>query len=122
MTVSVVVVGEANRRTTTTTDVALTDPSGAPPDVGDDTARTTTDEKVTIYVIADDIDPDGDLDYTSVSIVGGGWLADSVTARPDGTIAYEPFGNLSGVDQVVYQVCDDARRCDTGVLAVEIRE
>jgi hypothetical protein len=118
--VAVVEVGASEHRSVVPLVVEVGDGSGRAPVVGYDDAATTTNERVSSYVVFDDTDPDGDLDVTTVRVLGGAALAEDVTADPSGTITYVPFTNLTGVDHVLYEVCDTTGRCGTGVLRVEI--
>ena len=60
-----------------------------PPVANDDTATTNQDTAVTINVVANDTDADGDLDPTSV-VVTGGPANGTVVNNGDGTVTYTP--------------------------------
>ncbi len=84
--------------------------------------RDTTDEDmpVNITVLFNDNDTDGSIDPTTVTITGmpsnGMVLVDPTT----GVITYTPNANFSGLDTLVYQVCDDGTplpaQCDTAIV------
>lgn len=119
--VSVVEVGATEHRTSVPVSLIVSEDLTSPPRVGGDDAATRTNERVSSYVVFDDTDPDGDLDVTTVRVIGGGYLAESVTADPSGTITYVPFADLTGVDFVLYEVCDTVGHCGAGVLRVDIQ-
>jgi hypothetical protein len=90
-----------------------------PPVANDDSATTPLDTPVTIDVVANDTDPDGNLDPTSVTVQSG---PSSGIAVPngDGTITYTPALGISGPDSFVYQVCDTGLLCDTATVNVTV--
>lgn len=100
--------------TTTTTTV-----SAAGPVAVSDVATTDEDTPVTIAVLANDTDPDGDLDPASLTIAGApGMGTATVTA---GSIRYRPDLDVSGEDRLSYLVCDLGGRCATATVTVTIR-
>ncbi len=76
-----------------------------PPFAGDNQVTTKEDTPVLIDVLANDFDPDGAIDQTSVEVVtspaNGG-----VQVNPDGTVLYTPAENYVGVDTFQYTVRD----------------
>src|SRR5207247_2182474 len=69
------------------------------PVANSDTATTAEDTAVTIAVLANDTDVDGDtLTVTGVSAPQHG----SATSHPDGTISYTPAANYNGADTFTY--------------------
>lgn len=78
-----------------------------PPVAADDSAATGRDEPVTIDVLANDADPEGALDETSVTIRSAP-ANGTATANTDGTITYEPNSGFSGEDGFTYTVADAA--------------
>jgi len=74
-------------------------------------------------VISNDTDPDGDnlsITTTPVSIPSNG----AVTINPDGTIEYIPDPGYSGVDNFLYEVCDDgfSQSCTNVLVTIDILE
>ncbi len=84
------------------------------PEAKDDEARTEEDQRVTVDVLANDTDPDGDaLHVESVSAPEHG------TARSvSGGVAYTPEANYHGTDRFTYVVSDGAG--GTAEAAVEV--
>ncbi len=76
-----------------------------PPDAVDDSDTTDEDTTVTIDVLDNDSDPEGDLDDTSVTVTGGPSNG-STSVNPDGSIDYTPDADFFGTDSFTYQVCD----------------
>lgn len=95
----------------------------APPVARDDRAYTTIGTAVTIDVVANDFDPDDNLDPTTAAIdcaacasPTGGSLID----HDDGRFAYTPNPDFSGDDGFVYVVCDADALCDTAAVTVTV--
>ena len=95
-------------------------PIDDPPVAGDDAVEVAEDGSVDINVPANDSDPDGDLDVTSVSVVSqpanGTVSVDPLT----GVVTYEPNGNFNGTDTFTYEICDSLGVCDTATVTVEV--
>ena len=91
--------------------------SNNPPGAGDDFAETTLDTDVTIDVLANDFDPDGDDLFTD-SIVR---FADNgdVAINEDGTVTYFPFEGFVGTDSFEYSV-SDGTDSDTAMVTVTV--
>jgi hypothetical protein len=94
--------GESNIATVVVT-VAAT--GNIPPLALDDTA-TTASVLVTIPVAANDSDPDGTVDPTSVAIQRTPFAGTAV-AVGDGTVNYTPITGFVGVDSFTYTVRDN---------------
>jgi len=78
-----------------------------PPTAADDSVETGRDVDITIEVAANDSDPEGALDATSVTIrtpAGNG----GTTVNPDGTVTYTPDAGFSGKGSFTYTVFDVA--------------
>ncbi len=96
-------------------------PVNGPPLAVDDSAITDEDTPVTISVLANDTDPDLNLDVDSVLTVTlplSGTLGTSTT----GEITYTPNAHVNGLDVFGYQVCDTGTPilCDTATVTVTI--
>ena len=91
-------------------------PSG--PTVGADRATVAEDTSTLIPVLANDTDPDGDLDPASLRVVTnpGGGVA---TAEPGG-VEYTPAPDWNGTDTFEYEVCDLGGRCARGTVTVDV--
>jgi len=103
-------------------DVTITSgPINQPPVVVDDTAATTRDTPVTIDVLANDSDPDGGLDPSSLAIddppVHG-----TVVITPDHQVIYTPDPGYTGPDKFRYKVCDNGSPviCATGLVNLTV--
>lgn len=81
------------------------------PEPQDDSATTEQDTQVTIDVLSNDSDPNGDplrvTDHDDLSVEGG-----SVSCSVGGSCTYTPPGGFTGPDSFGYEVTDD-----TGVSA-----
>ncbi len=77
--------------------------SNNPPAPADDLRYMTGRGRVSIAVLANDTDPDGDALVVSAFTQGA---AGTVTRRPDGTLTYIPVSNFSGMDRFTYTVSD----------------
>lgn len=73
-----------------------------PPKAQNDFATTAQRTAVTINVLANDTDPDGDqLTITAVGAAAHG----TVTNNSNGTVTYVPEGNFKGIDTFIYTIC-----------------
>lgn len=79
-----------------------------PPTANDDTANTPQNTPVTINVLANDSDPDGDTLTVSVETPPANG---SATVNPDKTITYTPDTGFTGEDTFTYKICGD-EGCD----------
>jgi len=101
----------ASRTATVTLDVR---PVNDAPVAAADQA-TTSGSPVTIAVLANDSDPDGDaLTVVKVFPARGG----SVTLSANGTITYKPLLGFSGTDRFTYQIADGKGGTATGGVTI----
>ncbi|MEL7937552.1 retention module-containing protein [Pseudomonas delhiensis] len=81
-----------------------------------DSASTQEDKPVTLNVLANDSDVDGDtLSVTSASATNG-----SVTLNSDGTLTYTPKANFSGSDTISYTISDGHGGTASSTVAVSV--
>ncbi len=92
-------------------------PLNDPPDAVDDSIATPKDEMITINVLSNDTDPDGDL--ISIETVTAP-LNGSTTLNPDGTICYTPASGYSGADFFHYTISDGNGGQDTAKVLVTV--
>ncbi|MGB5051707.1 MAG: tandem-95 repeat protein [Caldilineaceae bacterium] len=85
----------------------------SPPSINNDNVQTPVRTAVAISVTANDFDPDGAIDITSVVTVtkpnNGGVQVDAAT----GVITYTPNNNFLGADFFTYRACDNDGLCGT---------
>ncbi len=82
-----------------------------------DTASANPDQPVTIGVLANDLDPDGDL----LSVTGASNPAHgSVVINRDGTITYTPSTGFTGTDTFAYTVSDGNGGVVTATVTVNV--
>lgn len=99
----------------------------SPPIARDDTASTRKNREVTISVLTNDSDADGDcLSITSVTDPANGTAsvngsASCDTANPD-SITYRPDPGFRGTDTFSYQISDDQDGTDTATVTVDVRK
>ena len=95
-----------------------------PPVANADASTTNEDTPVTINVLNNDTDIDGNLVPNSVAIVtppsNGSVFVNPLT----GQVTYTPALNFNGTDSFIYLVCDDGTPlpslCDTAVVTVTV--
>ncbi len=93
----------------------LTDPNPGP-DANPDTAVTDEDVPVTIPVLANDTDGNGQpLTVTTATAPNG-----SVTINPNGTVTYTPNGDFNGTDTITYSVRDPDGNTATSTVTVTV--
>jgi VCBS repeat-containing protein len=83
--------------------------TNASPIAVNDAKGTFLDEPVTVNVAANDSDPDGSLDLTSVTIVTAP-LRGQAIPQNNGTVQYVPDPGFLGRDSFQYQIADNAGR------------
>jgi subtilisin family serine protease/methionine-rich copper-binding protein CopC len=88
------------------------------PAANDDTASTLEDSAVTVNVLANDADPDGDT-LTVDSATQGAHGA--VVINPDGTITYTPVADYFGPDSFTYTVRDGSGETDTATVSIDVK-
>ncbi|MCA0996601.1 Ig-like domain-containing protein [Alloyangia pacifica] len=82
----------------------------------DDAAETDEDVAVTIDVLSNDSDPDGDdLTVTSATATNG-----SVVINGDGTLTFTPDADYNGDAEITYTIEDPAGNSATGNVAVTV--
>jgi Ca2+-binding RTX toxin-like protein len=94
----------------------IVDDANRDPIAVDDMAEVVEDGSVTIPVLANDSDPDGDpLTITSASATNG-----DVVINPDGTLTYTPNPDYNGPDEITYVIEDGNGGSDTGTVVVDV--
>jgi hypothetical protein len=88
------------------------------PDALDDSASGSGGLPITVDVLANDYDPNNNINIPSLSIVtqpsnGMGYLS-------NGKIIYLPNGSFSGNDTLRYRICDSTSLCDTAKIIFTI--
>lgn len=92
-------------------------PGANPPTAADDQASTEKGQAVTIDVLANDTDPDGDpLVATNLGPAGNG----TATPNADGTISYQPEPDFTGLDSFTYEACDPTPLCDAATVTITV--
>jgi Tol biopolymer transport system component len=91
--------------------------SNAPPDAVDDGGATSEDTSVTIAVLANDSDPNGDALVVSGVTQGS---HGAVVNTGNGSVVYTPAANFNGSDTFQYTVSDGMGGADTASVVVSI--
>ena len=87
------------------------------PVASDDASSTDADTAVTIAVLANDSDPDGDpLTVSAVTASGNG----SCRINGDGTLTYTPAAGFAGTDAFTYAVSDGNGGSDSATVTVTV--
>jgi hypothetical protein len=101
--------------TLSTAKVIIQEVSNRPPVAMDDTARTSTNTPVTIQVLTNDIDADGDtLSVTNLTSPAHG----TATLNANKTATYTPAANFNGTDTVIYTIADGKGGTDTAEIKI----
>ena len=87
------------------------------PVAADDAATTAADTPVTIPVLANDSDTDGDA--LTPSLISGPDHG-GVVLNGDNTFTYTPAAGYTGADAFVYQVADGAGGSDTATVSLQV--
>jgi immune inhibitor A len=110
--------GNGNESTATVT-VSVVERPNRPPTAMADSATTQEDEAVTVYVVANDSDPDGDaLTVTGVTQPANG----SAVANAGGTVTYTPASGFVGTDTFTYTVSDGRGGTSTASVTIAVTE
>ncbi|MBY8975352.1 tandem-95 repeat protein [Rhodobacteraceae bacterium NNCM2] len=95
-------------------------PANVPPVVTNDQAQTDEDTPVVVDVLANDSDPDGTIDPTSV-VIASGPSNGTVDVDPvTGEITYTPNGGFTGTDSFTYTVSDGTDASDPATVSVTV--
>lgn len=94
-------------------------PVQAPPVANDDSAETGPTTPVTVPVLTNDIDPDNNLDPSSLRITQNPANGVAIVASTQG-ITYTPNAGFSGTDTLTYEVCDTTNLCDTALVTITV--
>ena len=86
------------------------------PTAVDDTANTQEDAPVSVAVLANDVDPDGDNRTITTATAPNG----SVVINGDGTITYTPDANFNGTDTVTYTISDGQGGTSTATVTITV--
>jgi subtilisin family serine protease/subtilisin-like proprotein convertase family protein len=87
-----------------------------PPDAVDDSASTPEDTPVTVAVLANDRDPDGDpLTVTAVSAQNG-----TAVINADNTVTFTPAANFFGTASFTYTISDGRGGSDSATATVRV--
>jgi CshA-type fibril repeat protein/VCBS repeat-containing protein len=109
-------VSDGNGGTTTATATVTVGAVNDAPVVNDDTITTDEDTPVTVDVLANDTDPEGDsLSVDTATATNG-----TVTINPDGTITYTPNPDFNGTDTITYKVSDGNGGTTTATATVTV--
>ena len=101
---------------TSSATVQITITNGAP-DARDDAASTGRNQPVTVNVLANDSDPDGDtIRVASVTQPGNG----QASIGANGQVTYTPNANFSGTDTFTYRIEDGRGGSDTANVTVTV--
>jgi large repetitive protein len=87
-----------------------------PPVAANDSTTTNEDTPVTVPVLANDTDPDGDPLTVTLANAGNG----TVAINPDGTITYTPDANFNGIDTITYTISDGQGGTSTATVSVTV--
>jgi len=108
--------GEVTRTDTALVTITIANVNDAPV-AADDSANTNEDTPVTINVLANDSDPDGNaLTVTGVTQPANG----SVVINGGTTVTYTPNSNWNGVDTFTYTISDGNGGTDTATVTVTV--
>jgi putative nucleotidyltransferase with HDIG domain len=83
-----------------------------------DSGETVGTNPLTVSILANDVDPDGDDLAVGAAVADSG----SVVVNPDGTVTYTAPEGFGGADAVSYEACDPEGVCSPGALVVTVVE
>ncbi|MEM8686901.1 MAG: tandem-95 repeat protein, partial [Pseudomonadota bacterium] len=109
-------ISDGNGATDTATVTITVNPVNDGPVAVNDTASVDEDSAVTINVLANDSDIEGDTLSVTAASAGNG----SVSIRPDGSLDYSPNANFNGTDTVTYTISDGNGATDTATVTITV--
>jgi large repetitive protein len=112
------VVDDGTGRTATSTATVTVTPVPDIPVALPDVATTAEDTPVTISVLPNDTDGDGDLLIVTSATVDP--AQGTVTINPDGTVTFKPAPDFNGTAIITYQVIDGTGRTATATATVTV--
>ena len=89
--------------------------------VVNDKVTTPFNENVNIEILANDYDPDGSIDTSTVTIIENP-VNGSAVINNDGSLSYNPNDTFVGLDSLIYKVCDDGiiATCNTAIVYITV--
>jgi|GEM_PF-818488 len=90
--------------------------TNTPPVAVNDSETTPMDTPVTISVLGNDSDPDGDV----ISVTGYTDPSNGTVTQVGGSLIYTPDAGFCGVDSFDYVICDDQDGCDSATVTVTV--
>lgn len=108
--------------TNNTASVSTASLNHSPPTAASDTASVPENSSVTIPVLNNDMDPDGDMNPPRTLTIASNPPNGTVTVNADGTLTYTPKADFSGTDTFTYTVCDQTGLCSTATVTVTVSE
>jgi large repetitive protein len=111
-------ISDGNGGTATSTVTVTVVPQPEAPRPLPDGATTAEDTPVTINVLANDADPDGDTIRVTAATVNP--AQGSVTINADGTITFTPAADFNGTAVITYDVTDDTGRVSTATATITV--
>ena len=109
----------ASATATANVTVTVAPPPNAPPVAEDDSSTTWESSAVTIEVLANDTDSDGDpLSVSDVTQPSNG----TATLNPDDTVTYTPGAGFAGSDSFTYTISDGQGGADSGTVSISVND
>jgi gliding motility-associated-like protein len=105
----------------TDTVFVFTGQGNTPPVANDDYDTTFINTPVTIDILSNDLDPNGDGLVISLCRPPDNGL---VAINSDGTITYTPYEGYTGIDSICYVICDNGTPslCDSAMVYISIED
>ncbi|NEO97569.1 MAG: tandem-95 repeat protein [Symploca sp. SIO2E9] len=104
---------------TATVTIKVKEPANREPVAKEDEAITENGQAITIAVLDNDSDPDGD----QLKVIFGARLKNaSIIINDDGTLTYRPRRNFFGKDRFQYRLSDGRGGIDTATVTVTVKE
>ncbi|MDD2989865.1 MAG: retention module-containing protein, partial [Zoogloea sp.] len=111
-------IADGNGGTATSTVTIDVTPQNDAPVATPDTATTLEDQPVTVSVLGNDSDPDGDpLSVTGATVDPA---KGTVAVNPDGTLTFNPAANFNGPVVVTYTISDGNGGTATSTVTIDV--
>lgn len=115
-------VTDANSCTATKSETLSPPVCNSPPVANFNSVSTLEDTPIGIDVLLNDTDPDTNIDPTTVTITEQPKHGSTSVNPTNGVITYSPDLNYTGLDTLIYQVCDLGTPilCDTAIVYINV--
>ncbi len=90
------------------------------PNAIDDNISVNEDVDITFNAISNDVDPQDNIDLSTLVIVNYPLNGNASVNNETGEITYDPEGDYFGTDRITYRICDETGYCDEATITITV--